>query len=165
MARIYGLAQQRAVRPALADVEDRLGAGVAVDQHRRDSDPVRTFLEESYEFTGAAADRVATRDLYDRYQEWCKDNHFDRPVNVITFVGDLSFAGARGTPQFLSAGPVRDLALNFLVAPDDRIVLAKMQAKGLQPARPADRLTGCRDEPGHRRGRTRRARGNTSQDR
>ena len=43
-------------------------------------------------------------------------------VNAIAFGGDLTFADVHATTQLLSAGPVRDLALNFLVAQDAPLI-------------------------------------------
>jgi amino acid adenylation domain-containing protein len=49
-------------------------------------------------------------------------------VNVVTFGSGLSFGGAPGASHFLSAGPVKDLALNFLVEPDRSDIRLVMDA-------------------------------------
>lgn len=72
--------------------------------HRRDSDPVRQFLEDRYEFTGQEGHRVPTDGMYKEYQDWCADHGLDRPVIFNTFAKQVGLVFPRSVPKTVRFG-------------------------------------------------------------
>jgi putative DNA primase/helicase len=56
----------------------------ALEEHRRDSDPARTFLLDHYE-AAAGAEPIPAEELYLAYTLWCDRNGHRNPLNNLSF--------------------------------------------------------------------------------
>lgn len=52
----------------------------ALEQYKRDVNPLIVFLEENFELTKSEFDKIETQKLRDSYEQWCRD-HGHRPKN------------------------------------------------------------------------------------
>ena len=80
----------------------------ALEEHRRESDPARTFLLDHYE-AAAGAGPIVAEELYLAYALWCDRNGHRNPLNNISFGKQIRrlFPGAESRVVYLAAGDRR----------------------------------------------------------
>ena len=80
----------------------------ALEEHRRESDPARTFLLDHYE-AAAGGGPIVAEELYLAYALWCDRNGHRNPLNNISFGKQIRrlFPGAESRVVYLAAGDRR----------------------------------------------------------
>jgi P4 family phage/plasmid primase-like protien len=80
-------------------------SAAALEEHRRESDPARTFLLDHYE-AAAGAGPIVAEELYLAYALWCDRNGHRNPLNNISFGKQIRrlFPGAESRVVYLAAG-------------------------------------------------------------
>jgi P4 family phage/plasmid primase-like protien len=77
----------------------------ALEEHRRESDPARTFLLDYYE-AAAGAEPIVAEELYLAYTLWCDRNGHRHPLNNISFGKQIRrlFSGAESRVVYQEVG-------------------------------------------------------------